>query len=153
MENVIIYGIIGCIFLWPIMVIIGWVFKIIGAIIEFFINIKPRREQKERQARSAAYDAEVKRVCGNDWIAQMNYRVKKSLYEMREIRNKTHPEEFYRDENGLLQEIKEEKKEKKIELKIQDFKCPNCGAPLDSITEKMTATCRYCNITVAFVKN
>ncbi len=152
MENLIIYGIIGCIFLWPIMVIIGWFFKIIGAILDFFINRKSRREQREKQARSDALDAEVKRVCGNNWVAQMGYRVKKSLYAMREIQNKTNPERFYRDENGLLQEIKEEEEEKKIELKVQDFKCPNCGAPLTSITEKMTAVCSYCNITVAFVK-
>ena len=153
MANLFIYGIVGCILLWPALFILGWIFKILGGIIEFVSTRQQRKEWREKEARSKALDREVKQACGNDWIAGLGYRIKKSLYEMREIQNKTNPEQFYRDEDGNLQEVKVEEKEHTIELKTKEFKCPNCGAPLNSVTEKMTATCSYCNIQVAFLKN
>ena len=112
---------------------------------------KVNKENVETAARRKSLDDEAKQHCGDDWIAQMNYKVKKSLFTLREIRAKDHPEEFYRDDKGFLQEIKKPEKENKIELKTKAFKCSNCGAPLGSVNERMQGTCVYCGTTVAFV--
>ena len=114
---------------------------------------KVKKENEAVQVKRNELDEEAKRVCGDDWVAQLNYKVKKSLNNLRESRAKDHPEEFYRDGNGLLQEIKRPKKENKIKLKTKGFKCPSCGAPLTSVTENMKGICAYCSTEVSFYYN
>ena len=146
--NLLIIALIAFVAFGIILKIISWVCT---GISDWLWMRKVKKENEAIQTKRNELDEEAKRVCGDDWTAQLHYKVKKSLYKLREIRAKDHPEEFYRDDNGLLQEIKKPKKENKIELKTKGFKCPSCGAPIGSVTENMRGFCGYCGTEVAFV--
>lgn len=148
--NLLIVAFLAFMGLCIVLKIISWVCT---GISDWLWMRKTKKENEAIQAKRNELDEEAKRVCGNDWAAQLHYKVKKSLYTLREIRAKDHPEEFYRDKHGLLQEIKKPKKENKIELKTKGFKCPSCGAPLGSVNEHMRGACVYCGTEVAFVGN
>lgn len=114
---------------------------------------KVNKKNAESTARRKSLDEEARQHCGDDWIAQMQYKVKKSLFTLREIRAKDHPEEFYRDDKGFLQLVNPPETEEKINLKTKDFKCPSCGAPIGSVTDKMRGICAYCSTEVAFLRS
>jgi hypothetical protein len=148
--NLLIIGFIVFVALGIVLKSISWVCT---GISDWLWMRKVKKENKAVQARRDALDEEAKRVCGDNWMDQMQYKVKKSLYTLREIRAKDHPEEFYRDKHGLLQEKNKPKKENKIELKTKGFKCPSCGAPIGTINDEMRGSCNYCGTQVAFVNN
>ena len=129
------------------------IIKIISGISDWLWVRKVQKENARVQAQRNALDEEAKQHCGDDWIAQMNYKVKKSLYTLREIRAKDHPEEFYRDKDGLLQPVNPPETEEKMTLKTKGFKCPSCGAPIGSVTDRMRGICAYCSTEVAFLRS
>ena len=148
--NLLIIAFVACTALGLVLKIISWVCT---GISDWLWMRKVKKENEAVQKLRNELDEEAKRVCGDDWGAQLKYKINKSLYTLREIRAKEHPEEFYRDGNGLLQDKKKPKKENKIELKTKDFKCPSCGAPLGAVNDEMRGTCIYCGTIVAFVNN
>lgn len=150
METLIIATIVVFCGLWLTLKIISWMFT---GISDWLWLRKVNKENVATQTHKNALDEEAKQHCGDDWIAQMQYKVKKSLYTLREIRAKDYPEEFYRDEKGFLQLVNPPETEEKIKLKTKDFKCPSCGAPIGSVNDKMRGTCCYCSTEVAFLRS
>lgn len=140
MGDLILYGGLGFVGLCILWKIFAW----IGNAGEDRKIDKANREERER---SDALDAEAKAAVGNDWTAQLGYKVKKNLQRLREIHAKDHPELYYRDEQGLLQDKAAKKKEeaKLKQLKTHAFKCKGCGAPLPMVAGSTRAVCVYCS--------
>lgn len=140
MVDVILYGIVGFACLFVLCKILAW-FADAG---ETSKIDKANRKERERHE---ALDAEAEAAVGPDWTAQLGYKVKKNLQRLREMHSKEHPELYYRDEKGLLQEVAAKKKEEvKLKvLKTHAFKCKGCGAPLPIVAGATRAVCVYCS--------